>query len=292
MNRHGAFALLLLLAHIELCAAQAPPAAIQIENSLTYGKGGDTNLLLDLAMPAQGDGPFPAVVCIHGGGWRGGKRQDLSQIMKTLASRGFVAATISYRLAPEAKFPAAVEDCKAAVRWLRANATKYKIDKDHIGAVGFSAGGHLVCMLGVTSKEDNLEGSGGSPGQSSSVQAVVDFFGPTDLASADWSEDVRTRAVAPFLGDTVANKPDLYRKASPISYVKAGAPAFLILHGTEDPTVSIEQSRNFAKKMQENGGQVKVIEVAGAGHGWGGDQMLKSTEETVKFLNTQLRAAK
>jgi acetyl esterase/lipase len=271
---------------------QAPPAEIQIENSLTYGKGGDTELLLDLALPAKGEGPFPAVLCIHGGGWRGGKRQDLSQLMKTLASRGFVAATISYRLVPKAKFPAQVEDCKAAVRWLRANAGKFKIDKDHIGAVGFSAGGHLVCMLGVTRKEDGLEGSGGSPEQSSAVQAVVDYFGPTDLGSNDWSDDVRNRALTPFVGDTLAKAPELYRSASPISYVKAGTPPFLIFHGTEDPTVSIQQSRNFAKKLQEHGGTAKVIEVAGAGHGWGGDQMLKSTEETVSFFHTNLRGKK
>ncbi len=292
MNRHYMAGALILVLNAGLGLAQSPPAEIQIENSLAYGKGGDTELLLDLAMPAKDSGPFPAVVCIHGGGWRGGKRQDLSQLMKTLASRGFVAATISYRLVSNAKFPAQVEDCKAAVRWLRANAAKYKIDKDHIGAVGFSAGGHLVCMLGVTGKEDGLEGSGGSAEQSSAVQAVVDFFGPTDLASNDWSEDVRTRAVVPFLGDTLANQPERYRKASPISFVKGVAPPFLIFHGTEDPTVSIEQSRNFAKKLQANQISVKVIEVAGAGHGWGGDQMLKSTEETVNFFKTNLRTGK
>src|SRR4051812_2811621 len=122
MKRAGAYAFVLLITGTGFLQAQPPATTIQIENSLSYGKGGDIDLLLDLAMPASGDGPFPAIVCIHGGGWRGGKRQDQSQTMKTLASRGFVAATISYRLVPAAKFPAPVEDCKAAVRWLRANA--------------------------------------------------------------------------------------------------------------------------------------------------------------------------
>jgi acetyl esterase/lipase len=272
-------------------AAQEAPG-IQIENSVKFGKGGDTDLLLDIAMPAKGEGTFPTILCIHGGSWKSGKRQDLSQIIKTLASRGFVAATISYRFLQVAKFPAQIEDSKAAVRWLRANAAKYKIDKDHVGVVGFSAGAHLACLLGTTGKNDNLEGSGGSPDQSSNVQAVVDFFGPTDFTTKDWSEDVETRILAPFLGDTFANRPDLYRRASPIIYIKAGAPPFLILHGTEDKTVSIRQSRSFAKKLEETGVQVKLIEVSGAGHGWRGDQMLKSTEEMVAFFDATLRPKK
>ncbi len=118
-------ALFVVLAGAGWVIAQEP-LAIQVENSLTYGKGGNTDLILDIAMPSQGAGPFPTIVCIHGetkqfGGraWQSGKRQDLSQIVKTLASRGFVAATISYRFVPDAKFPAQIEDCKAAVRWLR-----------------------------------------------------------------------------------------------------------------------------------------------------------------------------
>jgi acetyl esterase/lipase len=271
-------------------AQEAP--GIQIENSLTYGKGGDTDLMLDIAMPAKGDGPFPTIVCIHGGSWKSGKRQDLSQMIKTLASRGFVAATISYRFLQVAKFPAQIEDSKAAVRWLRANAAKYKIDKDHMGVVGFSAGAHLACLLGTTGKNDNLEGAGGSPEQSSSVQAVVDFFGPADFTTKDWPEEAETKTLAPFLGDTFANRPDLYRRASPIVYVKSEAPPFLILHGTDDKTVSIDQSRKFAKKLEESGVHVKLIEIPGAGHGWRGDQMLKSIEEMVAFFNANLRSKK
>src|SRR5262249_22409445 len=156
-------------------------------------------LQLDLAMPKDGDGPFPAVVCIHGGGWRGGSRQDLTRsipplggrsLIEYLAGRGYVAATVSYRLAPKDKFPAQIEDCKAAVRWLRANAKKYKINPERFGAVGFSAGGHLVSLLGTSDKDDALEGNGGNPEQSSRVQAVVNFFGPTDFTTKDWTDQV------------------------------------------------------------------------------------------------------
>src|SRR5205807_1312751 len=134
-----------------------------------------------------GAGPFPAVVCIHGGGWRAGSREQLSRpdkslgersFIETVAGHGYVAISISYRLAPAAKFPAQIEDCKAAGRWLRASAKKYRVDPKHIGAVGASAGGHLACLLGTTRKKDGFEGKGGHADESSAVQAVVNFFGP------------------------------------------------------------------------------------------------------------------
>src|SRR5712691_3000594 len=121
-------------------------------------------------MHKDGTAPFPALVCIHGGGWRIGNRQQLDQSIETFAGRGYVAVTVSYRLAPQAKFPAQIEDCKATVRWLRANAKDLKINPERIGALGFSAGAHLACLLGTTDERDGLEGDGGNPKQSSRVQ--------------------------------------------------------------------------------------------------------------------------
>src|SRR5262249_51489713 len=155
--------------------AQENKRPVQVEKDLVYGKGGDTDLQLDLAMPKDGAGPFPALVCIHPGSWRQGNRQQLGQTIEVLAGHGYAAVTVSYRLVPTAIFPAQIEDCKAAVRWLRANAKKYKVDPDRIGAIGFSAGGHLACLLGTTDRNDGLEGNGGNPEQSSRVQAVVSF---------------------------------------------------------------------------------------------------------------------
>lgn len=271
------------------CPAQERKPGIQVEKDLVYGKGGPTDLKLDLAMPKDGNGPFPALVCVHGGGWRAGQRGDLAKTIEVLAGRGYVAVTVDYRLVPAAQFPAQIEDCKAAVRWLRANAKKYQVDADHIGAVGYSAGGHLVCLLGTTVKEDGLEGNGGNSEQASNVQAVVSFFGPTDLTARTWSADVERTILVPLVGGTFADKPELFKKASPITYVRKGAPPFLFFHGTEDKLVSIQQSRALAEKLKEVGTSAKVVEIKGAGHGWGGPQLTETIEQMVRFFDDNLK---
>jgi len=174
---------------------------------------------LNLALPKKGKGPFPAVVCIHGGGWRAGKRQDMDFMTEVLARRGYVAATVGYRLVPNARFPAQIEDCKAAVRWLRANAAKYHMNPDRIGAIGPSAGGHLACLLGITDKKGGLEGSGGNPDHSSRVQAVVSFFGRTNFTRKTWTNQLEEEVFVPLIGASFDDKPELYKRISPIAYV-------------------------------------------------------------------------
>ena len=183
-----------LFAILALSSVSVQCAEIDLERDILYGQAGDTKLKLDLAKP-EGDGPFPAIVFIHGGGWLGGHRNAYRSAIEEAARRGYVAVTISYRLVQfeepvtestkgDPIFPAQVHDAKAAVRWLRANAEKYDVDPERIGVTGASAGGHLSLMVGLTDAEDGLEGDSGSPDQSSRVQAVVNMFGPTELASA------------------------------------------------------------------------------------------------------------
>jgi acetyl esterase/lipase len=283
------FTLLALGASPLVAQAQEKKFEVQTESELVYGKGGDKELKLDLAMPKDAEGPFPAVVCIHGGGWHGGSRQDLAKTIEVLAGRGYVAVTIAYRLAPTFTFPAPIEDCKAAVRWLRANAKKYKVNPERIGALGYSAGGHLACLLGTSDKSDGLEGNGGNAEQSSRVQAVVSFFGPTDLTRTDWNKDVEKNVLTPFLGGTLTEKPEVYKKASPVTYVTKDDPPFLFFHGTKDPLVPLEHSKALAEKLKAAGVSADVVVMEGEGHGWGGEKLVKTLEQMVAFLDEQLK---
>jgi acetyl esterase/lipase len=267
----------------------ARTVAVAVENDIVFARVGERDLLLDLARP-EGAGPFPAVLLLHDGGWIDGSRKQFRQTLKTLAARGYVAVAADYRLAPQDRFPAQLEDCKAAVRWLRANAAAHEIDPERIGVVGFSAGGHLACLLGVTTPEDALEGEGGNAGQSSRVQAVVSFFGPTDLTSKEWGPVAEKTNLVPLLGGTRDEVPEAYRRASPLTYAgRRGLPPFLFLHGSEDRVVRPEQAQRLAEKLRSGGGTARVVTIEGAGHGWKGPALLRSIEQTVQFLDGQLK---
>ncbi len=290
--RFSVVALLPLLA-TSLAFATEALREVTVERNITFGKGGSTDLKLDLARPRDG-GPYPAVVVLHGGAWRLGDHRMLSlrsrflgnesSLIEYFAARGFVTVTAQYRLVPSAVFPAQIEDAKAAVRWLRANAGRFNVDPDHIAACGYSAGGHLACLLGVTHLTDGFEGMGGHPEQSSRVQAVVDLFGPTDLAAADWHPDAFEGVLAPLVGGRIADKPELYRRASPLTYVTKDAPPFYIAHGSRDPIVPPVQSKRLAGKLRDAGVTCRYVELPGEGHGWFGPKLAKTLDEAIAFL--------
>jgi len=240
------------------------PETVTVEKGVEYGKGGDVALKLDLYSPKHREKPAAAVIFIHGGAWKSGHREVYHYYCTKFAERGYIAATISYRLSNVAPFPAAVEDAKCAVRWLRANAEKRGVDPDRIAVAGGSAGGHLSMMIGYTSDEPTLEGAGGHGDVSSRVQAVVNLYGPTDLTT-DVAKS--SGAVSSFLGGKKFDEdPQAYAAASPVTYVTNDDPPTLILHGSIDSVVPIDQAELLAAKLKATGVPFKYDRVEGWPH--------------------------
>lgn len=224
------------------------PAGVEALNDVEYSKGDKRPLLLDLFKPKDIKKPVPGLIFVHGGSWISGTRKIYGSYCRHFAAKGYVAATIEYRLSGEAPFPAAIQDVNCAIRWMRANAAKLGVDPNKIGLVGGSAGGHLVMLAAYAPNDPELEGTGGNNGVSSRVQAVVDIYGPNQLSGR------RSRAVVKFLGGkTTEEAPELYAKASPITHLTKDAPPTLILHGTVDELVDISQSDNLAARLTELG---------------------------------------
>jgi acetyl esterase/lipase len=284
--------------------AEGKPAEVTLEKGLVYGKGGKVELKLDLARPAKGEGPFPAVVCIHGGGWQAGTRADEHRVVKMLARHGYVAASVSYRLAPKHRWPAQVNDVKCAVRYLRARAKELKINPDRIGALGHSAGGHLALLLGVMDPKDGLEGEGGNPKQSSKVQAVVNYFGPTDLRTWKPTEEgermLRAWSKGKAGGDdmlkaivgTADRKAKVVAQLSPVAYVDARDAPVLTLHGTKDPLVPLSQAKELHAALRKAGVKEKLEVLEGRGHGWSGKDLERTDKLTLEFLDRYLKGKK
>jgi acetyl esterase/lipase len=267
----------------------APPQPASPEGILKdqeYAKPeGRGSLRLDLFLPTAAPKPFPVVVWIHGGGWTSGNKGQCPA--KYLVPKGYAVASISYRLSQQAKFPAQIEDCKAAVRWLRANAKMYDLDPDHIGAWGSSAGGHLAALLGTTGNAKDLEGAGGNPGVSSRVQAVCDWFGPTDFLQMDAHAppDSQIQHDGPgspesrLVGGPIQENKEKAAKANPIAYISRETPPFLILHGDKDNLVPIHQSQILHDALRKAGVESTFLPVEGAGHGFSGDEHYQKVQE-------------
>ena len=270
-----------------LAADLVVPEGVKFERGVEFSNVAGQHLDLDIAQPS-GKGPFPAVVCIHGGGFRAGKKESFDALCLTLAQRGYVAMTITYRLAPAFPFPAAVEDCKAAVRWLRANAAKYNVDPTRIGVTGGSAGGHLAQFLGVTAGVREFEGEGNLD-QSSAVKCVVNYYGPSDLTQS-YGKSVDAAEVLPlFFGGNLEQKRREHILGSPLYWVNPLAAPTLCIHGTEDKYVAFEQAQWLVDRLKASAVEAELLKLEGAGHGFKGADADKAQAALLEFFERHLQ---
>ena len=274
--------------------ATAPPpllAGVEARRDIAYATESAAQKL-DLYLPTgTSDGARPGMVVVHGGGWRGGDkgRGQWAIIPARYAADGYVAISVNYRLTGEAPWPAQIEDVKAAVRWLRAHSAEYRVDPNRIGAYGNSAGAHLVSLLGLVRKSDGLEGTGPHLDQSSLVQAVCASATPTDFLNWGSPGVLPRRLSTSFLSGPAEALKDRARQASPITYAHDGAPPFLLVHGTADTTVPIQQSNRFADALREAGAkQVRYMIFDNEGHGVFGRQRLLTYPATKAFFDSVL----
>lgn len=270
-----------------------------VRKDIQYARVDDHRLLLDLYLPAESsqtttDAKPNLIVWVHGGAWRSGSKSNMP--LEWLLKEGYAIASVDYRLSPVARFPAQVHDCKAAIRYLRGNANRYGYDAQRIGIAGSSAGGHLVALVGATNGLAELEGNlGDYTDQSSSVEAVVDYYGPTNFLtilkqSTPHGLGVRIPALQLLLGNQPEDVPELAKLASPVFHVDRNAPPLLIIHGDQDPQVPINQSHELHAKWKEHKLDVEFEVVHGGLHG--GEPFFDARRRAIvkKFLATNLHA--
>lgn len=262
---------------------------VSVVNDLIYASPGGTPLLADLYLPQNTKKPARVILWLHGGGWRFGDRRLGPNLSRYYAECGFAMASIDYRLSTEAVFPAQIQDVKTAIRWLRSVASRYGFDASRLGLWGSSSGGHLAALAATSGPGVFEEGEIEHPGSSSSVQAVVDGYGPTDFLQMDEhrdpsgkpSDDPESIQLGPgksaasatsleslFLGAPIQTCPQRVREANPITYVRSGMAPFYILHGTSDTAVPAHQSELLYEALVAQGNDVTLCLIEGLGHGF------------------------
>jgi acetyl esterase/lipase len=284
---HKYFLIFLVLLFVQPCIAQLNEADVSgIKNKyidLPYASLSESQKL-DIYLPENSTGPFPVILSIHGGGFMAGDKKDrqVEPMLRGL-KKGYAVVAINYRLSGEAIWPAQINDCKAAVRWIRANAQKYNLDADHIVAWGGSAGGHLSSLLGTSAGVEKLEGSDlGNAGESSRIQAVVDWFGPTNFLKMDQQlkesgfgnpmvHSIPTSPESILLGKNIEDIPSLVKDSDPGTYISPDDPPFFIQHGIEDTLVPYQGSVIFARQLGKVIGaknvQLELFPATGHGNG-------------------------
>jgi len=275
-----------------------PGENVRVEKDIVYARYGDRELKLDLYLPKQSSKAVPVIIVIRGGGWIAGDKEGFGRFAAYMAERGLAAACIEYRTSNEAAFPAAVHDIKAAVRWARAHASEYGIDGAAIGAFGGSAGAHLAMMLAASHKAKDLEGDGGNPGVSSRIQACVAMATPTDFTSLHQTYRQQPgelpknllKIEEKFLGAALSENPEVFKKASPVTYVDKDSPPALLMNSVADPVVPFAQSIQLLEKYNECGAYAECRLITGAPHAfwnftaWAYDEM----DRTVAFFKKHM----
>lgn len=258
-------------------SVQLPPG-VKMERDLSYIADGDASQKLDLYLPeTMPEQRLPLIVHIHGGGWQGGSKFPCP--VARMAASGYVVASIEYRFSQKALFPAQIQDCQAAIRWLRAHSEKYGIDAERIGAVGGSAGGHLSALVGMSGGKNAFPVIGGNEDQSDRVQAVCNIFGPANFATViqQAADDKNVRNIFQFnsprdpysslIGVGLGADTEKTNAVSPIHYVSEDNPPMLILHGTHDTLVPYAQSVELEAALKAKGVKVWLQTLPGSGHG-------------------------
>ncbi len=276
------------------------PEGVRAYRDLAYVEKGHARQVLDLFVPEAGKEPLPLIVWIHGGAWTGGDKAGCPPLRQGFAQRGFAIASIHYRLSQHAVFPAQLEDCKAAIRFLRAQAKTYNLNADRIAVWGSSAGGHLVALLGVTGDTKEFD-AGANAGGSSRVQCVLNDYGPTDFLQMDAhrvspAAQVHNRLESPesrLVGGLITDASNAAKvaRANPVTYVTAGDAPFLICHGDQDPLVPHHQSELLFEALKAAGVRVRLNTVKGGGHGagFGGAELEQMRRD---FLDHHLKGVK
>lgn len=276
MKSHLASFILVLTAamgHGQTSPAARVPDGVKAHRDLAYVENGHARQKLDLYVPEKAGAPLPLIIWVHGGGWQNGSKEGCPPLRQGFTERGYALASIGYRLSGHATFPAQIEDCKAAIRWLRAHAKQYNLDPQRFGVWGSSAGGHLVALLGTSGHVKEFD-VGAHLDHSSRVQAVCDYYGPTDFVAFVTTPGYERHAQpdspeAKLIGGAVAENKDKAARANPITYVTPDDPPFLIVHGDKDPVVPINQSQLLLEALKKAGVSVRFHTIKGAGHGQG-----------------------
>jgi len=277
----------LLLSLGALCLPSLASAEPQVHRDVPYGTPESGPVRMDIYRP-EAPGPHPAVILVHGGGWIGGDKSGHRATGMMLARNGYVACAIGYRLAPQYRYPAAFDDCQRAVRWIRAHAREYDVNPKRVGALGDSAGGHLVGLMGVRGTRDNSDPE--LARYSSRPDAVVAYYGAFELVRM-WDIEMAHRQLTAWLGGGPEGREKLYKETSPVAMVTRKACPFLILHGDADAVNPVEQSRLFHEALRCERVESTLLILEGAGHGWAPESPTgrKAEAAVLQFFQKHLR---